>query len=145
MANPESTIWVSLYDGAYGRTLRIDLQSLTHAKLLRAMFQSLHDGVRDSLKLLPDELWTFDGLSELVLTTIPRGVPGAREVQSDRQAKVDWRMSLDGWEYCLDLLRPLIREAEPGHQYLTEERKGYVLVELAFLEPRPARVKERGW
>jgi len=144
MASRESTIWVSLYDGAFGRTLRIDLQSLAHAKLLRAMFQSLHDGVRSSLKLLPDELWSFDGLSELVLTTIPRGIAGAHEVGSALEAKVDWRMSLDGWESCLELLAPLIKEAEPGHQYLTEERKGYVLVVLAYLEPRPARAKERG-
>jgi hypothetical protein len=142
---PRRDIRVSLYDGAYGRTLRIDLQSLAHTKLLRAMFQSLHDGVRDSLKLLPDELWAFDGLSQLVLTTIPRGVAGAREVRSEGQGTsfVDWRMSLDGWGHCLDLLGPFLADRAPGHQYPTEERKGYLIVELAFLEPRPVRAEER--
>ena len=143
MAAPSSDILVSLYDGVYGRTLRIDLQSIAHARLLRAMFQSLHDGVRVSLKLLPDELWMFDGLSQLVLTTITRGDAGAREVRSDTQGSpsVDWRMYADGWGSCLDLLATLVADAAPGHQYLTEERKGCVLVVLALLEPRPARAE----
>jgi hypothetical protein len=47
-------------------------------------------------------------------------------------------MSADGWQHCLGLLEGLEELAGPGHQYLTEERKGFLLVELAFREHRPA-------
>jgi len=139
MATAPAPIQVSLYDGAYGPTLRIDLQSLAHVELLRAMLRSLRDGAHASVELSAGAAWAFDGLSELVLTTDPRAVAGARAIRAGSEIRVGWRMSIDGWEYCLDLLDGLVADDAPGHQYLTEERKGYLLVVAAFLEPRPAR------
>src|SRR5262249_10246411 len=102
MSNEHSKLLVSCYAGAYGPTLRIDLQSLA--------------------------------------------VSGARLVRGNgpEDVRIDWRMPRDAWEHCLDLLGPLVTGGTPAHQYLTEERSGYLLVELAFRGPRPAGRKRGG-
>jgi|SRR5262252_5300418 len=134
----DGDIVVSLYDGAYGPTLRIDLQSLAHVELLSAPLRSLRDGTHASVILSAGGSWAFDGLSELVLTTDPRAVAGARAIRAGTGIRIDWQMSVDGWDLCVGLL-DAFADDEAGHQYLTEERKAHVLVVAAFREPRPAR------
>lgn len=134
----DSDILVSLYAGAYGPTLRVDTQSDVHLDLVRAQFASLAEGRQTAARLVAGGPWAFDGVNELTLAVDAREPHGARVVAGavPPDTRVDWRMSGDGWEQCLGLLEGLADR--PGHQYLTEARKGFLLVELAFRERRPA-------
>jgi hypothetical protein len=114
------------------------MQSEAHVDLASALFASLAEGRQAAAKLAAGGPWAFDGLNELTLAVDARAPQGARVVAGAtlHDTRVDWRMSADGWEQCLGLLEGLADG--PGHQYLTEERKGFLLVELAFRERRPA-------
>jgi hypothetical protein len=130
-------IRVSLYVGAYGPTLRIDMQSQAHVTLVRALLASLAEGQQSAARVVAGGPWAFDGLNELALAVDVRAPQRARVVAgaTPQDTRVDWRMSADGWQHCLGLLEGL---EGPGHQYLTEERKGCLLIELALRERRPA-------
>ena len=133
-------ILVSFYAGAFGPTLRIDMQTREHVALMTGIFTKLMEEPDRSTVLVVDGLWTFEGLSAIKLVSVPGSAPIGRAVavQSPHGTRIEWRASSDGWLQCLGLLEGLTDTDEPGHQYLTEEIKGQVLVVLAFHEHPPA-------
>lgn len=133
-------IVVSCYRGAHGPTLRIDMQTREHLALLTEIFTKLHEEPDGSTTLLAGGPWTFHGVNAIKLVSVPGSAPIGRAVavQGPHGTSIDWRASSDGWLQCLGLLEGLTDTDEPGHQYLTEERPGHVLVVLAFHEHPPA-------
>ena len=134
-AGDGDVIRVRYYAAASGPTMRIDMRSDSHVERVRAQFELLRRGPATDVSISSGGLWELAGLRELLMATDPRAVPGARaiEIEGTRETRIDWRMTRGGWERCVDLLEGL---SGPGHQYLTEERKGFVLVVLALGESR---------
>ena len=138
MAIDDARILVSFYVGAYGPTLRIDMQTREHVALMTGIFTRLMEEPNSSTVLAADGPWTFTGVGAITLVSVPGSAPIGRAVagQGPHGTRVDWQASSDGWLQCLGLLEGLTDTDEPGHQYLTEEIKGQVLVVLAFREHR---------
>ena len=136
----DSAIAVSYYRGADGPTLRIDMQTREHVALMTGIFTRLMAEPGSSTMLIAGGPWTFEGVSTIQLVSVPgsASIGRAVAVQSPQGTRIAWQASSDGWLQCLGLLEGLTDSDEPGHQYLTEEHPGHVLVVLAFHEHPPA-------
>jgi hypothetical protein len=132
-------ILLVLYDGSYGRTLRIDLQSARHAAFVEdVLIRLAKEDIRE-VELPGAEEMRLEGLRKLKLTLPGVGSnPSSDSIEEDRASGVvSWIAPASSWERCHELSAALSSSSGPGHQYLTREGEDSILVELAYLEPRP--------
>ena len=128
-------ILLDYYDGAYGKTLRIDVQS---SESLEA-FSLFLDGF---CKGAPSEA-SFRSIEQVVLAPplvdvrlVRSGSESIGANEAARGTVIEWSNHQQGWERIMGLLVPLAvfgRECKSGHQYLTSPDAS-ILVELALLE-----------
>jgi hypothetical protein len=126
---------LELYAGAYGLTLRIDVQSRGALIELHRILESL-SRVKPGTRVALGE--TFAGLLSgptLILTvTENRRV---NRVDRSGDASFEWTASLEEWMQSAGLVEGLVRSDGPGHQYLADGPGSPILVEFAFQEGRP--------
>jgi hypothetical protein len=128
-------ILLDCYDGAYGKTLRIDTQSLEGLEAFAFFLEGFCKGTASEASL--------KNIEQIVLAPPLLDV---RLVRSDAESIIasasargnfiEWRNHQNGWERVIGLLGPLAvlgREGKSGHQYLTSPGTN-ILVELALLE-----------
>ncbi len=135
-------VLIDFYPGAYGPTVRIDVQSLDQLVQLREHFRSLAESRVHEIRLHEMAEVQTIGLTALTLITVQKGQEGSKTFErlSGRDVQFRWARSPEGWADCLARIDRLVEEKKAGHQYLTNEGIDDALVELAFLEPRPPAV-----
>jgi len=131
----DSLIVVDLYDGAYGLTLRLDVQRPEALAEIGGIFSRLAEHSNEEIHLASREGFLLtDSLADVVLIAgTSRQIEVAREKS---QMFVKWRQRSSDWRYARGLVDGLIElglRGHSGHQYLTEDR-AEVLVELAYKE-----------
>jgi hypothetical protein len=133
-------IVVAIYEGAFGPTLRIDVQMRDQASIVERAFKHLASGTQLEMEISDPGTFLFSGLSLMRLKADEDAPPAARMAndQAGRKSEVLWTMSRQGWENCVGLAAGLFEQEMPGHQYLTPEGEGHLLVELAYKEFRPS-------
>lgn len=132
-------IFLDLYQGAYGLTLRIDVQCLTRLRELRDLFDQLAKSKVNITSLSGLPRVRLRGFGSLVLRSSSLNTRGEESVISFGGRKKDnqvitWDLDPTGWRKCVDLVEGLIGLNSAGHQYLTDEGDDDILIELAFKE-----------
>jgi hypothetical protein len=125
-----------LYDGAFGRTLLMEPQSVETVRWLRRTFLEVAESGA------PIDLAQLEGVrlrnvSHLELRLVEK--PPVKRLTIIEPDKLVWRSTREEWTTAAELLRPLAEGAH-GHQYLTEERYDDVLIEISFGEGPPRTV-----
>jgi hypothetical protein len=149
MAKPPSTIedanpsdlpvLIDLYKGAYGWTLRVDVQSRARLKSLRDTFKALAKGTSKEVVISDGPKFRVTGLDVLRLVLREQAPLHKHLTRIESAGRIEylWAKDSEGWKDCVGLVSGLLRDSStrgPGHQYLTEEGRDDALVELAFGE-----------
>jgi hypothetical protein len=130
-----TAILLDCYDGAYGKTLRIDIQSVESLRALVKLFEGLREGTVGESSLR--------GLGQAVLVPpladvrLLRSEVGSIDVtKAGEETLIVWNQPLSGWANAVGLLQPLVECAQArkgAHQYLTQPGQS-PLVEVAVME-----------
>ena len=131
---PDAVI-ADFHDGAYGPTIRIDVQRLEDLQLIRSLFTKLARGSISEIDLRQSIEAAWNGLATVVLLEGDGPLLG-RLGDKKRLPQFHWFNSRKDWLRCARLCRALIYGG-PWHQYLCPEGVHEAVVELAFMEPRP--------
>jgi hypothetical protein len=124
-------VMVTLYEGAYGPTLQIDVCSQAQLTALKQVFSSLSSAQVSTVEFRTLVEAVYDGLDSFILN-ICRACFGIKTTKSsDARSDVVWSMTTDGWNDSLELLEGF--SDHPGHHYLTKEGQGDALVVVSFL------------
>lgn len=141
--NPDAKeIVVDYYDGAYGPTLRVDIQALDDLLRIKGLFLELAESKRVTVDFLQLDSIRATGIKKLILRRIKEGakLEKALELKPSERGDVvfHWTLPSRGWRRCAGLvdglIDGLIKGKGPGHQYLTEEGIDDAIVEMAFME-----------
>ena len=134
MRDSSETI-IAFYEGAYGRTIRIDVQAESWlmnlresvSKLLRTAVRSIDISLMNNVRML--------GVSSFTLLRTEEPVSPYIYSSIDKKGSVSifWFQDVEQLETLIALINGLLDHDEPGHQYLTNENDG-ILVELAYEE-----------
>ncbi len=132
MRNSNTTI-IDFYDGAYGPTIRVDVQApawLTLLKNLLIQIKNKKIAELDLLSLEGVEPYSISGLKlNLGLTS---SLSLLSPVKSEKYASFQWTVGDEDIEFMISAINRLIHNNEPGHYYFNEQ--GDFLVELAYKE-----------
>src|SRR6266571_130544 len=121
----ERGICVYYYEGAYGPTIRIDIQTLDELKKIKSLFLDLAESKRLTVDLLDVPGVSATGVDHFTLGKIAT----TEEVEKSLERKESqvigvgfiWSLSANGWRRCAGLIDGLIEYNHPSHQYLTQE------------------------
>lgn len=129
---------LDFYRGAYGPTIRIDVQDVPSLMKIKELFLELATSAKKKTNLAELPWIKASGLRQLVLTQAPdregRVKSLALRKGKDESIAFDWSLSSSGWKRCAALIDGLIRLNSPAHQYLTEEGIDDAIIEIAFME-----------
>jgi hypothetical protein len=138
---PEGEIVLDYYPGAYGPTIRLGVRSLPALGTLKDLFLSMAEGKVHQLvfeEMLPARRMD---LGSLTLRRLPddqeeHGTSITRVTLGTERDKpcFEWIRTSQGWRRCAGLVEGLINYAKPGHQYLSEEGRDNIVIELSFQE-----------
>lgn len=139
-----ATIIIAYYKGAYGPTLRIDLQSLNRLYDVKAAVEKLRSGTlrQFSLSELQSTIMKPPVSSVTLGVQLDREGPLAEKKirclsREDGSLTFDWTQTAPEWATTcarIDGLEETGRRGISAHQYLTDESFDDVLVELALNE-----------
>jgi len=119
-----------LYDGAFGRTLLIELRSVEAARWFQAIVLEVAE-TGAGLDLARLEPVRLRNVSELELRVSEN--PQVKHVALIAPGALVWTCTSEEWMTCAALLDPLA-DGKRGHQYLTEERFDDFLIEVSYGE-----------
>jgi len=116
-----------LYDGAFGRTLAIELRSVEAVRWLRAVLLEVAENGEaiDLARLQP--VW-LAGVSQLELRLAKK--PPTKHLRLAGDDALVWTCTSEEWHTVADLIDAL--SVGRGFQYLTEEGYDDVLVEVSL-------------
>jgi hypothetical protein len=127
-------ILVDLYPGAYGPTIRIDLNTPQQLQAFLDNLRSLasNEG-RIALEQLPN--FALSGMGSFVFQTVS-STPQRRHltVSGGQNPAVIWKQTSRDWELAADLIEVFTTSNALGHHYLTDEGIDDALVEVAYKE-----------
>jgi hypothetical protein len=125
---------IDYYVGAYGPTIRINVNTLDGLAIVRDTFKTLATGARSVIRISNGPNFRLSGFSYLELRTGKTGDgKHLRKMESADDAGFVWELDPHGWSDCLALVGGLF-QSNSGHQYLTREKVDDALVELAYGE-----------
>ena len=139
MRDSSATI-IDYYDGAYGPTLRIDVQSYDWLVLLHNYTTQLMEGEIENIDFLNlDKVEAIDISSFKLYKSRKKYVycPVRKTYDADKKLVFTWLYSADQLYHILGLIERLIEVDRPGHQYLTDgsgKEIKEIIVELAYKE-----------
>jgi hypothetical protein len=129
---------VALYDGAYGRTIRLAIDREATLQRLKAIFLSLAEGDQTHVELVSAVFPLNDQAASIVIDAVlvedESGAALTVQRGAEPAAAFLWALSRAGWLRCAGLVEGLLDHGEPSHQYLTEEGVDDALIELAYRE-----------
>ena len=133
-----NVVILDFYQGAYGPTIRIDVQDVASLIKIKELFLELAISARKKTDLAELPWIKASGLRQLVLTQAPEreGCVKNLALRKDKDGSIalEWSLSSSGWKRCAGLIDGLIRLNSPAHQYLTEEGIDDAIIEIAFRE-----------
>lgn len=134
----KDAIIVNYYQGAYGPTIRIDIQMRMKLMEIYSLFQQLALSNIEIVNFAQQQSVKTSELDELILQVVPHNKERRKKlelVRSKLGRKIFcWSMSPESWEDCVAKTESLMEDDTPAHQYLTEEGIDDALVELAYME-----------
>jgi hypothetical protein len=139
-----SEVVFSYYQGAHGPTLRIGVQSLEDLKELSDAIRKLSSCSVDRFSMWELRSVLFEPpLSAVILAVAPGGERASFPAKvskltgTDGLVRVHWVQTATEWEDTSGLVEGLSEAAgrgASGHQYLNDEERDGMLIELAFNE-----------
>ncbi len=140
-----SVVVLAFYAGAYGPTVRLDVQAEAPLRLLEQTFRQLASATPTPIRLEAGPGYRVESCTHVLLRTVSRHADSrVMKVLGEPGPSFDWAMTLDEWRDCASKTAKLLSGAAPGHQYLGSSTGDDVLVELAYLEgPRATRLDSR--
>jgi hypothetical protein len=133
------TAW--FYDGAYGPTLRIDVNDPGDQRTIYGMFRRLEAGELQATRLEEHVPATWTGAAGLTLEVIDAHRPPWKTVfrvapggDAGEEPAFLWIGTPEQWSIAGDFAQRLVEELRPGHQYLSAEGVDDGLIVLAFAE-----------
>ncbi len=139
--NGKKCVLLDFYEGAYGPTIRIDIQSREDLIKIRNIFLKLSQKPNEETNLADCKNVKSIGVNKFVLMSIPDNQETEKKlflvINKKTIFEFLWKLSVGNWETIVLLADNLIEQDKPGHQYLTEEGIDDALVELAYREYRP--------
>ena len=136
--NGQDRIVIDYYQGAYGPTIRIDIQTMENLVKLKNIFLQLAESKKEAMDLVRLESVTATGINQFILKTVPPNQEQEKKLRREKDNTNNvafyWSMSWRGWQRCAGLIDGLIESQGAGHQYLTEEGVDDAIVEVAFME-----------
>jgi hypothetical protein len=134
----QKDIVLDFYKGAYGPTLRIDVQTFKALTELKKLFLWLSESEEHIINLVELNNIRTTGLNRLILKCIPDNEESDKKLTLTSCAKLgivfEWTLPSQEWDDVAGLVDGLIENNGPGHQYLTQAGIDDVIVELAFME-----------
>lgn len=123
--------------GAFGPTILLKLFSEQSVRWLRDTFLALRDGAITDIDLTSMPQIHIRGIAAFRLHRVAeRPVPALRGPNTvTPNAQFDWELDPSGWAFVAALLDAFLT-GQAGHQYLTDEGRDAVLVEVSYGEPR---------
>lgn len=135
-------ILLDYYDGAYGPTLRIDVEAASQLERLKRVFADLAHGEREQTNLLDvDGVKASTNVQQVVLAhdpSIRAGQKALRVIHAKAGVVILWGGASAYWSRCAGLVSGLLEVGRAAHQYLSQEAVDDALIELAFMERVPA-------
>jgi hypothetical protein len=123
---------IDYYRGAYGETLRLATDTPDDLKTLHALLRNVGNGHEiDLVRILGSRSETVARLT-LRRATDKDGI--VRLSPHDGRESFEWSQDAEGWLESAELVEGMFEETAGCHQYLTAERSGRVIVEVAFRE-----------
>lgn len=135
----QEDIVVDYYQGAYGPTIRIDIQTLENLLKVREIFARMANATDETRNFFELGDVTVSGLSALILRSTVKEKEGEKKLQAMEGGQEGpaflWTMTPNGWSRSAGLIDGIIESVSPGgHQYLTQEGIDDALVEVSFME-----------
>lgn len=134
----KNSILLDYYDGAYGPTIRIDVQSIETLVRIKNLFLQLAESRGYPVNLAEINNVKAIRLNQLILSWVPDDQHAKKKLtlasNSMTGAVFEWTMSSDSWKRAAGLVDGLLERGSSGHQYLTQEGVDDAIVELAFME-----------
>ena len=137
MSRPGFTV-AQLYEGADGLTLLLRTSSVGSIERLQQTFTRLADNPGLRLDLC-DEIGTpIHGVIRVILEC-DEGVGDfdkslrVKRVRKATLPSIEWRRGASGWQWCAELMQPLIDHEGSGHQYLSQSLSDDAGVEVDFV------------
>jgi hypothetical protein len=135
----KNIILLDYYEGAYGPTIRIDVQSIDTLNKVKDLFLNLSKlTVHTTIDFIELPSVKAYSINQLLMKRTPDNQEPKKKLElvPDRSGDIVfcWAVSSDGWQLCADLVDGMLDANCPGHQYLTQEGVDDAIVELAFME-----------
>jgi hypothetical protein len=131
-------IFIDLYEGAFGHTLRIAVPSRTELLKVRSIFGALARNAERVTSLENHDAFQMSPrspLRSLNLLLVPTSSGKKLSCTSHGETMdIVWAMDKEEWATAVGLVDGLLRADLPGHQYLTREGVDDAVVELAYRE-----------
>ena len=127
---------VDLYDGAYGKTLRIATRNPNGIVFLRSIFEALAERKILSAVLDRDRGVYMKNCKAIILnvTEISEKPIELIELKCDETGTtIVWGQPPDGWRRCCGLIDGLTKHGR-GHQYLADMEPCPIIIELSYRE-----------
>ena len=128
---------IDLYQGAYGRTIRLATDEEATLQALRKVFLQLARGRRGPFELGETIFPRVDRRTRIKIYAALIERERRKTLAEEPAANPPtfrWRQSKDGWRQCAYLVKGLLQGSGRGHQYLTTEGVDDALIELAYRE-----------
>jgi hypothetical protein len=123
---------IDYYQSAYGATLRLATDEIDDLRTLNAIFRNVRGGGAIDLGSWPGTR------SENVKSILLRNSVGRSQMKRadtvSGMESFEWAQDGEGWLESAELIEGMVDASSPGHQYLTREGPGDILVEVAFQE-----------
>lgn len=133
----KDTIVLDYYEGAYGPTIRIDVQSVDALTKIRDFIHQLAESTISSIDLTEEEGVKATGFSRIILAVSDDHKTEEKLLLLKNGSEgiiINWAMFPASWGRVHGLVNGLFECGYSAHQYLTKEGVDDAIVELAFME-----------
>lgn len=132
MVQTSPLLLIDFYAGAYGPTLRMDVQTRAALIELHRVLGSLARAKPGVTVALGEAFRGSLSGPNLLLTVTPKR--GVNCLTRKGDASFEWTADIEGWSQSADLLDGLVRSGGPGHQYFADGSGAQLPLEIAFQE-----------
>lgn len=133
----KNSIVLDYYEGTYGPTIRIDVQSVEALAKIRDFIQQLSESTISSIDLAEAEGINAAGFSRVIFEVSVGHKTEEKLLLCKNGSEgiiINWAMFPASWERVHDLVNGLLECGCSAHQYLTKEGVDDAIIELAFME-----------
>ncbi|MCL2420796.1 MAG: hypothetical protein FWD03_02975 [Defluviitaleaceae bacterium] len=129
---------IKFYQGAYGSTVRIDVQNREWLEYFKDCISHLVEGRSQEFEIDRMDNVEITGFKSLKLVLVQHERYQKISIENNKEDMISftWFQDIEELITVIGLIDGLLDAKQPGHQYLTEESDN-VLIVLAHMEHRP--------